>query len=107
MAKVLQLVSFYNQRSTPIRGIGGKTEQDEILTTTDIDTYSMDTDSIFDRIAEDYFGQDYTDTRLNHDYKTSLEVKHLDEPFSIKAGDDYILGEGSWLHAQSYVNNIQ
>ena len=107
MAKVLQLVSFYNQRSTPIRGIGGKTEQDEILTTTDIDTYSMDTDSIFDRICEDYFGQDYTDTRLNHGYKTSLEVKHLDEPFSIKAGNDYILGEGSWLHAQSYVNNIQ
>ena len=107
MAKVLQLVSFYNQRSTPIRGIGGKTEQDEILTTTDIDTYSMDTDSIFDRICEDYFGQDYTDTRLNHGYKTSLEVKHSDEPFSIKAGDDYILGEGSWLHAKSYVNNIQ
>ena len=107
MAKVLQLVSFYNQRSSIIHGINGKTEQDEILTTTDIDTYSMDTDSIFDRICEDYFGQDYTDTRLNHGYKTSLEVKHSDEPFSIKAGDDYILGEGSWLHAQSYVNNIQ
>ena len=67
----------------------------------------MDTDSIFDRICEDYFGQDYTDTRLNHGYKTSLEVKHSDEPFSIKAGNDYILGEGSWLHAQSYMNNIQ
>ena len=107
MAKVLQLVSFYNQRSSIIHAINGKTEQDEIMTTTDIDTYSMDTDSIFDRIAEDYFGQDYTDTRLNHGYKTSLEVKHLAEPFSIKAGDDYILGEGSWLHAQSYVNNIQ
>ena len=107
MAKVLQLVSFYNQRSLQIYGIGGKTEQDEIITTTDIDTYSIDTDSIFDRICEDYFGPDYTDTRLNQYYKTSLEVKHSDEPFSIKAGNDYILGEGSWLHAQSYVNNIQ
>ena len=107
MAKVLQLVSFYNQRSSIIHGINEKTEQDEIMTTTSIDTYSIDTDSIFDRIAEDYFGQDYTDTRLNHGYKTSLEVKHLAEPFSIKAGDDYILGEGSWLHAQSYVNNVE
>ena len=105
MAKVLQLVSFYNQRSSIIHGINGKTEQDEIMTTTSIDTYSIDTDSIFDRIAEDYFGQDYTDTRLNQYYKTSLEVKHSAEPFSIKAGNDYILGEGSWLHAQSYVNN--
>ena len=107
MAKVLQLVSFYNQRSVPLPGINGKTEQDEIITTTDIDTYSMDADNIFGRIAEDYFGQDYTDTRLNQYYKTSLEVKHSDEPFSIKAGNDYILGEGSWIHAQSYVNNIQ
>ena len=107
MAKVLQLVSFYNQRSLQIYGISGKTEQDEIITTTDIDTYSINTDSIFNRICEDYFGQDYTDTRLNQYYKTSLEVKHSVEPFSIKAGNDYILGEGSWLHAQSYVNNIE
>ena len=107
MAKVLQLVSFYNQRSFQISGINGKTQQDEIITTTDIDTYSIDNDSIFNRICEDYFGQDYTDTSLNQYYKTSLEVKHSAEPFSIKAGNDYILGEGSWLHAQSYVNNIE
>lgn len=107
MANVLQLVSFRDQGFYPILGIGGKTEQADIITITNVDTYSIDTDSVFDRVAEDYFGQNYTDTRLNQDYKTSVKVKHSEEPFSIKAGSNYILGKGSWLHAQSYVNNVE
>ena len=107
MANVLQLVSFYDQGNFIIHGINGKTQQDDIITITNVDTYSIDTDSVFDRVAEDYFGQNYTDTRLAQDYKTSVKVKHSEEPFSIKAGSNYILGKGSWLHAQSYVNNVE
>ena len=101
MAKILQIVSFYNQRSVSILGTGGRSEQVDILSATNVSTYSLD----FDRVAEDFFGQYYTNTRLDLPYKSSLGVNHSSTPFSIRAGSSYILGEGSCLHAASYVGN--
>lgn len=101
MAKILQLVRFYNQKSVSILGTDRRSEQVDILSATNVSTYSLD----FDHVAEDFFGQDYTNTRLDLPYKSSLEVKHSSTPFSIRAGSSYILGEGSCLHAASYAGN--
>ena len=102
MAKVLQIVRFYNQRSVPLGGTGGRSEQVDVVSATDVYTYSLD----FDRVAEDFLGQDYTNTsNLSSSNKDALGVKHYSEPFSIKAGNNFILGEGSCLHAASYVGN--
>ena len=67
----------------------------------DVNFYS---NSIFDTyLAQPYFGEHYemTSDPQNRSYTGYMEVHNSESPFDIKAGNNYVIGKGTQLHALS------